>query len=67
MKKKFTEEKQIYPVLDFLNVNYHTKKKKDIDKITQQSILKILITILNIYNSLNNIKFTKKKVKKKFT
>ena len=52
-------------VLDFFKVKYQKKKKKK-DKAFYSP--QILITILNIYNPLNNIKFTKeKKVKKKFT
>ena len=51
----------------FFKIKYHTKKKKkkDKDKSLHTPQSKNLITILNIYNSLDNIKFTNEKKMKK--
>ena len=63
-QRKKSEKKKLLSTL-FLKSKVPYKKKK-IKKINHSTVHNLnIITILNIYNPLNNIKFTKKKVKKK--
>ena len=50
-----------YPILDFLKVKYHTKRKRKKNHSTVHTLNTNYY--LNIYNPLKNIQFTKEKKK----